>query len=91
MGLAYLERSDYNVISVDYRPLAEEPCYYQAVQNLPVVAKCTAQLIDFLVSSKLFPLEQIHVIGFSLGAQTSGMIANNIKSGKLERITGLCA
>jgi hypothetical protein len=34
-------------------------------------------------------MENIHIIGFSLGAQTSGMIANYIKSGKLHHITGL--
>lgn len=73
---------------MDYHPLAPEPCYLQAVHNLPVVAKCTAQLLDHLIESNMFTLDDIHVIGFSLGAQTSGMIANYIKAGKLRRITG---
>lgn len=85
---AYLEYGEYNVISVDYHPLAPEPCYLQAVHNLPVVAKCTAQLLDHLIESQIIPLDDIHVIGFSLGAQTAGMIANYIKAGKLRRITG---
>lgn len=86
--IAYLRHGDYNVVSVDYHPLALEPCYLQAVQNLPTVAKCTAQLLDLLVSMNIFKLDAIHVIGFSLGAQTAGMVANFIKSGKLKRITG---
>jgi hypothetical protein len=74
---------------VDYNPLVLEPCYYSATLNLPVVANCTAQLLDFMIEQKLFKMENIHIIGFSLGAQTSGMIANYIKSGKLHHITGL--
>lgn len=85
---AYFQIGEYNIISVDYHPLAPEPCYLQAVHNLPVVAKCTAQLLDHLIASNMFTLNDIHVIGFSLGAQTSGMIANYIKAGKLRRITG---
>lgn len=30
-----------------------------------------------------------HIIGFSLGAQTAGMISNYVTTGKLRRITGL--
>lgn len=87
---AFFDENDFNIISVDYEPLAREPCYPQSVQNLPTVANCTAQLLDFLIDWKIFSLESIHVIGFSLGAQTSGMIANFLKYGrKLKRITGL--
>lgn len=87
---AYFERDEFNVISVDYRNLAMEPCYSFAVTNLPTVANCTAQLLDFLIDKNVFSLSSIHVIGFSLGAQTAGMIANYLKGGrKLKRITGL--
>ncbi|KAG4068891.1 hypothetical protein HA402_005039 [Bradysia odoriphaga] len=86
---AYLKHADYNIISVDYHPLAPEPCYVQAVQNLPTVGNCTAQLIDYLIQKQYFTLDVIHVIGFSLGAQTAGMVAGFIKSGRLKRITGL--
>ncbi|XP_052870690.1 lipase member H-A-like [Anopheles cruzii] len=86
---AYLAHGEYNIISVDYGPLALEPCYLQAVRNLPTVANCTAQLLDFIIASRIVPLEDIHVVGFSLGGQTSGMIANYLRAGKLRRITGL--
>lgn len=62
----------------------------QAVHNLPTVAKCTAQLLDFLMENKLFTLDDLHIIGFSLGGQTAGMISNYVKTGKLKRITGNC-
>lgn len=86
---ALFQNNDFNVISVDYHPLAPEPCYVQAVHNLPVVAKCTAQLLDYMISQQIFTLDDLHIIGFSLGAQTAGMIANYVKSGKLKRITGV--
>ncbi|KFB48158.1 AGAP007991-PA-like protein [Anopheles sinensis] len=86
---AYFAYDEFNIISVDYNPLALEPCYLQAVRNLPTVANCTAQLLDFIIGNNIIPLEDIHVVGFSLGGQTSGMIANYLKSGKLKRITGL--
>lgn len=66
---AFLKKGEFNVISVDYRNLAPEPCYPSAVNNLPTVANCTAQLLDYLMDNNFFPLELIHVIGFSLGKE----------------------
>lgn len=86
---AYFRDGEYNIVSVDYGPLALEPCYLQAVKNLPIVARCTAKLLDTIVERLPFKLRQIHIIGFSLGAQVSGMISNYVRSGRLIRITGL--
>jgi pancreatic triacylglycerol lipase len=86
---AFFESGEQNIISVDYNPLVLEPCYYTATQNLQVVANCTAQILDFMVAKGLFKLENIHIIGFSLGAQAAGMVANYFKSGQLDHITGL--
>lgn len=86
---ALFQNNEFNVISVDYHPLAPEPCYIQAVQNLPVVANCTAQLLDFMINQKIFSLNKLHIIGFSLGGQTSGMISHYFKSGIIPHITGL--
>ncbi|XP_053663195.1 uncharacterized protein LOC128712324 [Anopheles marshallii] len=86
---AYFAYDEFNIISVDYKPLALEPCYLQAVRNLPTVANCTAQLLDLIIAHDIIPLDDIHVVGFSLGGQTSGMIANYLRAGRLKRITGL--
>lgn len=86
---AYFRDGEYNIISVDYGPLALEPCYLQAVRNLPTVARCTAKLIDTIVERLQFKLRQFHIIGFSLGAQVAGQVSNYVKSGRLTRITGL--
>jgi pimeloyl-ACP methyl ester carboxylesterase len=68
---AYFSKDDFNIISVDYSKLAQEPCYFWAVKNLPTVANCTAQLLNFLVDRGIFKLDDIHVIGFSLGEGTA--------------------
>ncbi|CAB3223460.1 unnamed protein product [Arctia plantaginis] len=86
---AYMECCNYNIISVDYNPLAREPCYIEASHNTKLVGKCTAQLIDELVTKYHFPLKLFHVIGFSLGGQAAGFVGQNVRSGKLYRISGL--
>ncbi|XP_016986290.2 pancreatic triacylglycerol lipase [Drosophila rhopaloa] len=83
-----LDNEDVNVISIDYGPLVRYPCYIQAVQNLPLVSQCLAQLINNLVDRAIVSNEQIHLIGFSLGGQVAGQTANYVKR-KMKRITGL--
>ncbi|CAH0714410.1 unnamed protein product, partial [Brenthis ino] len=86
---AYLKCCDYNIICVDYNKIALEPCYVEAAHNTELVGMCTAQLIDELVQTYGFKLPNFHIIGFSLGGQAAGYIANFIKSGKIERISAL--
>lgn len=84
---ALLAVEDAYVISVDYGPLVLYPCYFAAVENLPVASRCLAQLINNIVDQGLVQNEDIHMIGFSLGAQTAGQTANYLKR-RLQRITG---
>lgn len=76
------------VISVDYGPLVPYPCYFSAVQNLPLASKCLAHLINNLVEQNIVSNDDIHIIGFSLGAQVAGQTANYVQR-KLKRITGI--
>ena len=87
---AYFQRqAPVNIISVDYANLVREPCYFQAVENSDVVAKCTSQFLEELINIRSdFDLTQIHVIGLSLGAQVAGQISNYFTLGQIERITG---
>lgn len=77
---------------IDYKDVSSGPaiCYIAAVYNLPVVGKCAAQF-----TKKILELsevedheEMMHVIGFSLGGQLAGQIAEHLKPIKLSRITG---
>lgn len=83
----YLKSYDYNVIAVDWHRLATAPCYPIAVRNVPHVGDCLAQLIDRLRDAGAE--DNIHVIGFSLGAHVPAFSANRLRPYKISRITGL--
>ncbi|KNC28693.1 hypothetical protein FF38_09439 [Lucilia cuprina] len=85
---ALLESQDVYVISVDYGALVPYPCYFAAVENLPLASKCLAHLINNLVDQGVVNNDDIHMIGFSLGAQVAGQTTNYLKR-RLKRITGL--
>uniref|UniRef100_A0A336LSY7 CSON003911 protein n=1 Tax=Culicoides sonorensis TaxID=179676 RepID=A0A336LSY7_CULSO len=70
------EVGDYNVILVDWSPITALPWYVNAVENGPRVG---------------VPLKNVHVIGFSLGAEVAGYIGKTLKEWgmMLPRITGL--
>jgi len=82
----YLKRGGYNLIAVDWNRLANAPCYPVAVHNVPHVGDCLAQLIERL---RDYGAEDIHVIGFSLGAHVPAFAANALHPYQLPRITGL--
>lgn len=84
-----MECCNYNIISVDYNPIAREPCYPSAARNTELVGMCTAQLVDELIEKHGFELSRFHLIGFSLGGQVVGFIGQYLKSGQFDRITGL--
>ncbi|XP_025420139.1 pancreatic lipase-related protein 3-like isoform X2 [Sipha flava] len=89
----YLTQMDVNVWMLDYSGVSAGPvkCYLAAVFNLPSVGKCTALFVR-----KIMELSEVkehkdimHVIGFSLGGQLAGHVAEHLKPVKLPRITGL--
>lgn len=64
------------------------PWYLTAARNTRVVGEYTAVFIDYLVSRGLY-LPSLHLIGLSLGAQMAGVCGQNVKSGRISRITGM--
>lgn len=73
---------------VDYPRLVENSwCYVFAVMNIAHVGHCLAQLVRAVRRHSLKP--DIHVVGFSLGAQVANYIARSIGEPKIDRITGV--
>ncbi|XP_065356040.1 lipase member H-A [Calliphora vicina] len=83
---AYLSR-DFNVITVDWRPLTQYPCYLSALINTRLTAQCTAQIYSFLTHYGA-AREKITCVGHSLGAHICGMVSNHL-SVKQYKIIGL--
>jgi hypothetical protein len=87
---AYLRRGSYNIILVDWNLLSALPWYSAAVKNCQVVGKYLAKFLDYL-DSRGIPLSNVHVLGFSLGAEVAGFAGQDLRYGKaprLQRITG---
>nr|CAD7256756.1 unnamed protein product [Timema shepardi] len=85
---AYLKKGWYNVVVVDWSALCAGPWYSTAVGNSQVCGDYLALFLDYLIDSGM-PLSNLHVIGFSLGAEVAGFTGRAITSGKLPRITGI--
>ncbi|KAJ8961732.1 hypothetical protein NQ318_021332, partial [Aromia moschata] len=83
---AYLQRGDHNVLLVNAQRLEAGPWYLTAAKNTRVVGMYTAKMIDYLVSRGLY-LPSLHLAGLSLGAQMAGVCGQNVKSGRIRRIT----
>ncbi|XP_019867988.1 lipase member H [Aethina tumida] len=85
MKKAQLERADCNMILVDAKLLFAGPNYFTGAANVEAVGKYIAEFIDFLVSQGV-NLSDVEVTGMSLGGQTTGIVGQNVKSGKLPKI-----
>lgn len=81
----YIRRGEYNIVYVDWSVLALSPCYMSAVYNTRHVGKCVAQLVELI---KKTGTDDVHVIGFSLGAHVCNYIARSLEDFRLPRITG---
>ncbi|CAI5787818.1 endothelial lipase isoform X1 [Podarcis lilfordi] len=78
---------DANVVVVDWLPLAHQ-LYTDAVNYTRVVGKEVAKLLNWLQEKERFQLQNVHLIGYSLGAHVAGY-AGNYAMGTIGRITGL--
>lgn len=87
INLEYLQRDLFNIFFVDWFNLSSSFYYPAVVHNIKHVGECTAQLVNRIRDAGG---EDIHMIGFSLGAQVMNYVANSLKPDYLlPRITGL--
>jgi hypothetical protein len=88
MRKAMLDHEDCNFISVDWENLASNLNYFASAPNVVPVGQLTAGLINFLIAQGT-SRNNLHLIGFSLGAHVVGNAGMGVTGGKLPRITGL--
>lgn len=84
--IEYLQRGQYNLFYIDWSRLAPGPCYLSAVHNAKHCGVCIAELVRRILESGT---DDIHLIGFSLGAHVTNFVALNVRPFVLPRISGL--
>ncbi|PNF42963.1 hypothetical protein B7P43_G11335 [Cryptotermes secundus] len=85
---AYLHASDLNVVVINWWSLARGPRYEVAARNTKEVGRSLANFLDNLIrETQGAARRDLHIVGFSLGAQVAGIAAGQLTTGKLLRIT----
>lgn len=79
-------QSNTAVIVTDWREGAREINYLQSVASARVVGAQVAQLITVLETSHGISLDDVHIIGHSLGAHIAGYAGERLN--RVARITG---
>ncbi|XP_075889467.1 endothelial lipase [Nelusetta ayraudi] len=79
--------SEANVVVVNWVSMAQQ-LYPDAVNHTVTVGRGIADLLDWLQDERQLPLENVHLIGYSLGAHVAGYAGTYVR-GTIGRITGL--
>lgn len=85
----FLESGDVNVITVDWSGDGSRNWIYSISRSrVPEVAATVAEFLDNLNQRYGVKLEDVHVLGHSLGAHIAGIAGYKVTTGKIGRITG---
>ncbi|KAJ2948160.1 hypothetical protein O0L34_g9968 [Tuta absoluta] len=84
---AYLNVSDINIIVVDWG-IAANVNYILASYNVAMVGMILTQFLNFLIEEGV-SMDDMHLIGHSLGAHVVGIAGAFVKKGPIDTITGL--
>lgn len=85
---AYLNRGDFNFIGINWLKGAKTINYVRARHRVREVGEALARFIDYLVTLGL-DLNELIMVGHSLGAHICGIAGKNINYGKPLAIIGL--
>ncbi|KAL4708365.1 hypothetical protein ACJJTC_019601 [Scirpophaga incertulas] len=87
MRSALMAVEECNVVCVDWEGGATMPNYLRAAANTRLVGKQLAMLLQGLAEHIDLKFEDVHLIGFSLGAHVAGFSGSELRN--ISRITGL--
>lgn len=79
--------NDYNVVCVDWAVFALDLSYFTARLRCKTIGRNVAELISMLTENTSQTIDDIHILGFSMGAHIAGYAGKQL-NGKIHRITG---
>uniref|UniRef100_A0A453YNN9 Lipase domain-containing protein n=1 Tax=Anopheles funestus TaxID=62324 RepID=A0A453YNN9_ANOFN len=85
----YLLLWDYNVIVVDWSACSMYWNYVRSVGCVPAVGQSLGQLLDELHQHTGLVMENVYIIGHSLGAHIAGIAGKMVQNGRLHTIIAL--
>ncbi|XP_053691228.1 phospholipase A1-like [Sabethes cyaneus] len=85
----YLIGWDFNVIVVDWSKCANRLNYITAASCVKAVGKLLARMLESLYTYKGLSLDDVYLIGHSLGAHVAGIAGKSLKRGNLSTIVAL--
>ncbi|KAM4809206.1 lipoprotein lipase [Rhinophrynus dorsalis] len=83
----YRREPDSNVVVVDWLSRAQQH-YPISAEYTQLVGQDVASFIDWIEEKLNYPVDNIHILGYSLGAHAAG-VAGSLTNKKINRITGL--
>jgi len=82
---------EYNILGVDWAPLADGINYIRAAINSVAVGEYTGQMLADMVTKEGLDASNLHLIGHSLGGQGmghAGRTLEDLTGSKAIRLTG---
>lgn len=86
---AFVRKFDFNVITVDWSEIAQNPAYPWSAFSTRYVGKKTAKLLDSIARTYQVDGKVMHLMGHSLGSHVMGYTAL-FSNQRIHRITGRC-
>uniref|UniRef100_A0A8C5LT05 Lipoprotein lipase n=1 Tax=Leptobrachium leishanense TaxID=445787 RepID=A0A8C5LT05_9ANUR len=83
----YKREPDSNVVVVDWLARSQQH-YPVSAEYTKLVGQDVASFIDWMDEKFSYPVDKIHILGYSLGAHAAG-VAGSLTNKKVNRITGL--
>jgi len=90
VGRALLDNDDFNFIHLDWSAGAQTGVnYIAAVNNVPPTGQFLGAFLDWLDDNNLIQLDQVSLVGFSLGAHVAGFTGKSVHRGRVGTIFAL--
>ncbi|XP_055538343.1 pancreatic triacylglycerol lipase-like [Wyeomyia smithii] len=86
---AYLDRGDFNVITVDWGRGAQNPNYITARNHINAVGATVGRFVDFLNLNGGMSFNNVYIVGHSLGGHTAGIAGKRVSRGRLHTVVAL--